>query len=1175
MANNNAGKLRNLYSQAIQLPPEQREEFLQHYCGGDPRLRDQLSKLLEHAAPIRDVLSQAMVDAHRVRQQVNERELQQAVEETWRTAACEALSLPIIENFILKEVLGEGGMGIVYRAQQHDPLPRQVAVKVMKPGLDSIQFLRRFRIEQTALALMKHPSIAAVLEAGLTHSGHPFFAMELIDGQPIDAFCRDHECDWRERVQLIVDTCRAIQHAHKKGIIHRDLKPSNVMVTMVDDKPAIRVIDFGIAKALSAETLSETQFSLIAHFVGTPHYVSPEQLAFNSAQLGPRTDIYSLGVLLFKLLSNTTPLENHPAYQAALDQQRNLALDELRSFLSDLPARLASQQQTAWRLPRGVDWVLQKCLAFELDDRYETANALAVDLERLLAGEQTVAHPPSAIYRTRKWLIKKRQLSAALALLVFGGILGLLLGLASRWNPTPAGMAERNAMRTEAPASEIPALQEENSQAADLLEAAMLTQMLASIERGRFDRLRRYAFPTSPADELFTSSSREPRYKSPQDGFRRFLRGLAHPEPLRTIKHPDTVWRIAVSPDRERLATACADRWIRVWDVKTGTEIKRYGPLSWEATAVAYSPTEPLLAAGDRDGHVTIWNTNSDEQIARTGDSDGGVESLAWSPDGGKLAAGIRYQFILLISPSGQELTKLSQPGPNPPRLETIQFSSDSKTLYAANAVGGINSWDLESYQVKNEFYKTNPAMMHAFVALDETEQRWLVGAPGRDHLEVISTIDSAPKLANVKLNGYPVSMAQSPDGKHVAVASRNGGLMLCRSANNDWSQIKAETWALEKDSENVTDVVWLSNESLITASSDGNLKHWTIDRLRALHRYHTPASHVYFISPEILGLINKTEATTDLRALMNLQLYRVSDIVASNRFRQPFATVTGMMEDCQFFFEQTQPNHGASKYFSLVNTESIDFYQTSSGRLVNSLRLDTLAERQPDLDFSNMEVKSVSWSADASHCAFLLGNKGEFTRQNAENHLYLVQLETGEPEVTSAVRKHWKLQKCVREIKFVGESNDVAVCVQNGSDKKELRIYPEAHDDFEVVWTSEQWVGFSFSQDARYVAVGAGNNQLLDRKTGEVIPFEAPASNIMSYFMDGSRLLVSVGIESLSVFHVPTRQNLGYFHFRRLPLSERKGLTAVNLGGSLLPLNFNLQNHAGLTTIGDLPSYP
>ncbi|XZE56297.1 serine/threonine protein kinase [Planctomycetaceae bacterium SH139] len=367
MANKHPGRLRNLYSQAIQLPPGQRGEFLQHRCGDDPQLHDQLCKLLDHAGPGRNVLSEAMLDARRVRQEVDEHELQQAMRETWKSATLDSQSLPIIKNFSLEEVVGEGGMGIVYRAQQHDPLPRQVAVKVLKPGLDSVQFLRRFRIEQAALAAMKHPSIAAVLEAGLTQSGHPFFAMELIDGQPIDVFCQAHECDWRERVQLIADTCRAIQHAHAKGIIHRDLKPSNVMVTMVDDKPMIRVIDFGIAKALSAETSSNTQLSLIAHFVGTPHYVSPEQLAFNSSQLGPRTDIYSLGVLLFKLLCNTTPLENHPAYQVARDQQQNLALDELRAFLRDPPTRMPSKQRTAWRLPRELDWILQKCFAFELE----------------------------------------------------------------------------------------------------------------------------------------------------------------------------------------------------------------------------------------------------------------------------------------------------------------------------------------------------------------------------------------------------------------------------------------------------------------------------------------------------------------------------------------------------------------------------------------------------------------------------------------------------------------------------------------------------------------------------------------------------------------------------------------------------------------------------------------
>jgi serine/threonine protein kinase/Flp pilus assembly protein TadD len=315
--------------------------------------------------------------------------------------------------------LGEGGMGTVFLAEQTEPLQRQVAVKVVRPGMDSAQVLARFEAERQALALMDHPNIAKVLDAGTTPAGRPYFVMELIDGVPITEYCDGARLSVRGRLGLFVDVCRAVQHAHQKGLIHRDLKPSNVLVTLYDGKAVPKIIDFGIAKAtgqkLTERTL-ETQFGSV---IGTLEYMSPEQAEPGQPDVDTRSDIYSLGVLLYELLTGTTPLQ--PARGAGL-------LDLLRAVRETEPPRPSTRLSTVEGLPavaakRGVeakrlvglvrgdlDWIVMKCLEKDRARRYETADALARDVERYLNLEPVEACPPSRAYRLRKFARKNRRL---------------------------------------------------------------------------------------------------------------------------------------------------------------------------------------------------------------------------------------------------------------------------------------------------------------------------------------------------------------------------------------------------------------------------------------------------------------------------------------------------------------------------------------------------------------------------------------------------------------------------------------------------------------------------------------------------------------------------------------------------------------------------------------------
>jgi serine/threonine protein kinase/Flp pilus assembly protein TadD len=369
----------------------------------------------------------------------------------------------VIGPYKLMEQIGEGGMGLVFVAEQLQPVRRKVALKIIKPGMDSKQAIARFETERQALAMMDHQNIAKVFDAGTTESGRPYFVMVLVHGVPITSYCDENKLTPRERLGLFVPICHAIQHAHQKGIIHRDLKPSNILVTMYDDKPVPKVIDFGVAKAIEQRLTEKTVYTQFGMLVGTFEYMSPEQAEMNAFGVDTRSDIYSLGVLLYELLTGTTPLERKRLREAAFDEIRRLIKEEepprpsVRLSTLGALAKVAAARQTdpgkLSRLVRGeLDWVVMRCLEKDRTRRYETANGLARDVERYLKDESVEACPPSAGYRFRKFARKhKKPLAVAAA---FGGL--LLVGFALvvwKWQDERAARADADAARLDAVAN--------------------------------------------------------------------------------------------------------------------------------------------------------------------------------------------------------------------------------------------------------------------------------------------------------------------------------------------------------------------------------------------------------------------------------------------------------------------------------------------------------------------------------------------------------------------------------------------------------------------------------------------------------------------------------------------------------------------------------------------------
>jgi serine/threonine protein kinase len=321
-----------------------------------------------------------------------------------------AVGTVIAGRYKLLEEIGEGGMGSVWVAEQNQPVRRKVALKLIKAGMDSKSVLARFEAERQALVLMDHPNIAKVLDGGLTETGRPFFVMEYVKGVPITEYCEATRLSVSERLQLFAHVCQAVHRAHQKGIIHRDLKPSNILVAPYDDKPVPKVIDFGLAKAMHQSLTERTLHTAHGTVLGTPLYMSPEQAQLNNLDVDTRSDIYSLGVLLYELLTGSTPLEKQRLKAAAWDEIRRIIREEepprpsTRLSSCQALASLAASRQTEparlTKMIRGeLDWIAMKALEKDRSRRYETANSLAMDIQRYLAGDPVLAAPPSARYR--------------------------------------------------------------------------------------------------------------------------------------------------------------------------------------------------------------------------------------------------------------------------------------------------------------------------------------------------------------------------------------------------------------------------------------------------------------------------------------------------------------------------------------------------------------------------------------------------------------------------------------------------------------------------------------------------------------------------------------------------------------------------------------------------------
>ena len=725
-----------------------------------------------------------------------------------------------VGNFKLLQQIGEGGMGSVWMADQEKPVRRRVALKVIKAGMDSKQVIARFEAERQALAMMDHQNIAKVLDAGMTDDGRPYFAMELVQGIPITQYCDKNKLTPDERLELFVPICHAIQHAHQKGIIHRDLKPSNVLVTLYDGKPVPKVIDFGLAKALQHQfkLTDKTMFTEFGQVVGTLQYMSPEQAEMNALDVDTRTDIYSLGVMLYELLTGSTPLDKQTLSQNAMYQLLQVIKEKdpprpstRISESGDAITGISEQRKIAptklQQILRGeLDWIVMKALEKDRTRRYETASGFADDIQRYLHNDTVRARPPSTSYRVRKFVTKNRGLVATvatIAVLLVAGIAG------TGWFAVKASQSAEKARNAEEIAKAKEAEAKREAERADKeRDAALAAQQLAN--------WRLYSNKIKLAQTEWSYGDPELAFSTLNSCDWQF-RGWEHDylytlftSNRRTLTgHTGDVTKVAFSPDGKQVISGSWDNAIRVWNVETGkqTDTVKGRPAVvtsvafsangkqiviagsnnslriWSAksgertlmlqghtafvTSVALSPNEKQIVSGNSDNTLRIWNGETGEQIRTLKGNQGYVNSVGFSPDGTRVVSGSSDNMVRVWdAETGDQIHSLSG---HLQTVNSVAFSPSGKQIVSGSSDNTLRVWLAETGQETITLSGHTQSVTE--VAFSPDGKR-IVSGSGDNTVKVWN---AATGEQTITLKGHTlpvICVAFSPDGKRVVSGS-------------------------------------------------------------------------------------------------------------------------------------------------------------------------------------------------------------------------------------------------------------------------------------------------------------------------------------------------------------------------------------------------------------------
>ncbi|MGA2256845.1 MAG: protein kinase, partial [Thermoguttaceae bacterium] len=839
---------------------EERSRYLDEACRTDPQVRERVESLLRAHSDAGGFLGgQSPGRAATVDQPITEK--------------------PgiTIGRYKLLEEIGEGGMGVVYKAEQQEPVHRQVALKILKPGMDTRRVIARFEAERQALAMMDHPSIAHVYDAGTAESGRPYFVMELVDGTRLTDYCDQQQLATRQRLELFVQVCLAVQHAHQKGIIHRDLKPSNVLVTLYDDVPVPKIIDFGIAKAMHRppdETALTTGHGLI---MGTPLYMSPEQAGTGGLDVDTRSDIYSLGVVVYELLTGSTPFDQERVQKAGYNEIGRMIREEepprpsarISTLGEAAAATLATNRKTEparlSRLLRGdLDWIVMKALEKDPARRYQTAAELAQDIQRHLANEPIDARPPSLLDHAAKWSRRHRPLVGSAAVFLVLSTIGLAIstlliaGAYTEKNQqlTATEKAEKMAREQEGLAKQQEGMAKEQRKVVEAQKEEAVKQR--EISDGNLYlahmRLARHDWEQgqiSRLHEMLDSHFPQPGRPDLRGWEWYYYLSLCHKELFTLRGNGTAVYSAAWSPDGNRLASVGNGGTIQIWSAATGQEIFKFSagnPLY----AVAWSPDGKRLATGSRDGTARIWDAATRKEIFAFHGFNGQVLSVAWSPDGRHLAAGADtvkvwdaakgqeivdlkgkarfpvawspdgkrlatgrtgFDFQILDALTGRELRSFSSPVGAD--LFSLAWSPDGKRLASGQYVNWARVWEADTGRELLKMWHAGSVEQVAWSA----DGKRLATASRAQRVTVWDATTGKETLCLRGHRGPVVSVAWSPDGARLASAGPDGTVKI-------WNALGKQD-ALAIDRAGAEGLAWSPKGNRLASAGGGKLRLW------------------------------------------------------------------------------------------------------------------------------------------------------------------------------------------------------------------------------------------------------------------------------------------------------------------------------------------------------------